>query len=304
MIKSIKKFFLHYGDLTDTNSINTLIKNILPDEIYNLAAQSHVGISFKMPEYTTDVNSLGTLRILETIRSLGLEKKQNFIKHQLQNYMEKYKKRNNLKKLNFILKVLMLHPSYFHIGLLKNYRESYNIFASNGILFNHESPRRGETFVTRKITMGLGKIIQGKEKCIYLGNIYAKRDWGHAKDYVEMCWKILQHKKPDDFVVATEKQYSVKFFVEKCFEFLNIKIKWHGKGLNEIAKIVSFNKDKFPNIKKNQTVIRISKTYFRPNEVENLIGNTSKVKRIFKWKPKIQIKDLIKEMLESDLMIK
>ena len=152
--------------------------------------------------------------------------------------------------------------------------------------------------------MGLGKIIQGKEKCIYLGNIYAKRDWGHAKDYVEMCWKILQHKKPDDFVVATEKQYSVKFFVEKCFEFLNIKIKWHGKGLNEIAKIVSFSKDKFPNIKKNQTVIRISKTYFRPNEVENLIGNTSKVKRIFKWKPKIKIKDLIKEMLESDLMIK
>ena len=299
-----KKFFLHYGDLTDTNSINSLIKNILPDEIYNLAAQSHVGISFKMPEYTADVNSLGTLRILETIRSLGLEKKTKFYQASTSELYGEIQEKKQSEKTKFYPKSPYASSKLFSYWITKNYRESYNIFASNGILFNHESPRRGETFVTRKITMGLGKIIQGKEKCIYLGNIYAKRDWGHAKDYVEMCWKILQHKKPDDFVVATEKQYSVKFFVEKCFEFLNIKIKWHGKGLNEIAKIVSFSKDKFPNIKKNQTVIRISKTYFRPNEVENLIGNTSKVKRIFKWKPKIKIKDLIKEMLESDLMIK
>jgi len=299
-----KKFFLHYGDLTDTNSINSLIKNILPDEIYNLAAQSHVGISFKMPEYTADVNSLGTLRILETIRSLGLEKKTKFYQASTSELYGEIQEKKQSEKTKFYPKSPYASSKLFSYWITKNYRESYNIFASNGILFNHESPRRGETFVTRKITMGLGKIIQGKEKCIYLGNIYAKRDWGHAKDYVEMCWKILQHKKPDDFVVATEKQYSVKFFVEKCFEFLNIKIKWHGNGLNEIAKIVSFSKDKFPNIKKNQTVIRISKTYFRPNEVENLIGNTSKVKRIFKWKPKIKIKDLIKEMLESDLMIK
>tara|TARA_B100000575_G_C23045126_1_gene601595 strand:+ start:56 stop:1120 length:1065 start_codon:yes stop_codon:yes gene_type:complete len=299
-----KNFFLHYGDLTDTNSINSLIKNILPDEIYNLAAQSHVGISFKMPEYTADVNSLGTLRILETIRSLGLEKKTKFYQASTSELYGEIQEKKQSEKTKFYPKSPYASSKLFSYWITKNYRESYNIFASNGILFNHESPRRGETFVTRKITMGLGKIIQGKEKCIYLGNIYAKRDWGHAKDYVEMCWKILQHKKPDDFVVATEKQYSVKFFVEKCFEFLNIKIKWHGKGLNEIAKIVSFNKDKFPNIKKNQTVIRISKTYFRPNEVENLIGNTSKVKRTFKWKPKIKIKDLIKEMLESDLMIK
>ena len=299
-----KKFFLHYGDLTDTNSINSLIKNILPDEIYNLAAQSHVGISFKMPEYTADVNSLGTLRILETIRSLGLEKKTKFYQASTSELYGEIQEKKQSEKTKFYPKSPYASSKLFSYWITKNYRESYNIFASNGILFNHESPRRGETFVTRKITMGLGKIIQGKEKCIYLGNIYAKRDWGHAKDYVEMYWKILQHKKPDDFVVATEKQYSVKFFVEKCFEFLNIKIKWHGKGLNEIAKIVSFSKDKFPNIKKNQTVIRISKTYFRPNEVENLIGNTSKVKRIFKWKPKIKIKDLIKEMLESDLMIK
>ena len=298
------KFFLHYGDLTDTNSINTILKKVSPDEIYNLAAQSHVGISFKMPEYTTDVNSLGTLRILETIRSLGLVKKTKFYQASTSELYGEIQEKKQSEKTKFYPKSPYASSKLFSYWITKNYRESYGIFASNGILFNHESPRRGETFVTRKITMGIGKIIQGKEKCIYLGNIYAKRDWGHAKDYVEMCWKILQHKKPDDFVVATEKQYSVKFFIEKCFKFLNIKIKWYGKGLNEIAKVVSFNENKFPNIKKNQIIIRISKTYFRPNEVENLIGNTSKVKKIFKWKPKIQINDLIKEMLESDLMVK
>ena len=299
-----KKFFLHYGDLTDTNSINTIIKKIIPDEIYNLAAQSHVGTSFQMPEYTTDVNSLGTLRILETIRSLGLVKKTKFYQASTSELYGEIQEKKQSEKTKFYPKSPYASSKLFSYWITKNYRESYGVFASNGILFNHESPRRGETFVTRKITMGLGKIIQGKEKCIYLGNIYAKRDWGHAKDYVEMCWKILQHKKPDDFVVATEKQYSVKFFIEKCFEFLNIKIKWYGKGLNEIARITSFNKDKFPNLKKNQVVIRINKTYFRPNEVENLIGNTSKVKKVFKWKPKIQINDLIKEMLESDLVVK
>ena len=168
-------------------------------------------------------------------------------------------------------------------------------------LFNHESPRRGETFVTRKITMGISQLIHGKENCLYLGNIYSKRDWGHAKDYVEMCWKILQNNKPDDFVIATEKQYSVKFFIEKCFKFLNIRIKWQGKGLNETAKIVKFDNKQYPNLKLNQIVIRISKKYFRPNEVNNLIGNTSKAKKVFNWRPKIKIDGLIKEMLESDL---
>ena len=299
-----KRFFLHYGDLTDTNSINTIIKKISPDEIYNLAAQSHVGISFKMPEYTTNVNSLGTLRILDAIKSLGLEKKTKFYQASTSELYGEIQEKKQSEKTKFYPKSPYASSKLFSYWITKNYRESYGIFASNGILFNHESPRRGETFVTRKITMGIGKIIQGKEKCIYLGNIYAKRDWGHAKDYVEMCWKILQHKKPDDFVVATEKQYSVKFFIERCFKILNIKIKWYGRGLNEVAKIVSFNKNKFTNLKKNQIVIKISKTYFRPNEVENLIGNTSKVKRIFKWKPKIQINDLIKEMLKSDLINK
>ena len=165
----------------------------------------------------------------------------------------------------------------------------------------HESPRRGETFVTRKITMGLNKIIKGEESCIYLGNIYSMRDWGHAKDYVQMCWKILQHNKPDDFVIATEKQYSVKFFIERCFHHLGIKIKWYGKGIDEKAKLVNFDKSIFPKLKINQIVIRISKKYFRPNEVENLIGNTSKARKTFNWKPKINLDQLIKEMLEADI---
>ena len=203
-----------------------------------------------MPEYTTDVNSLGTLRILETIRSLGLVKKTKFYQASTSELYGEIQEKKQSEKTKFYPKSPYASSKLFSYWITKNYRESYGVFASNGILFNHESPRRGETFVTRKITMGLGKIIQGKEKCIYLGNIYAKRDWGHAKDYVKCAGKILQHKKPDDFVVATEKQYSVKFFIEKCFEFLNIKIKWYGKGLNEIARITSFNKDKFPNLKK------------------------------------------------------
>ncbi len=299
-----KKFFLHYGDLTDTNSINNIIKKTSPDEIYNLASQSHVGISFEMPEYTTNVNSLGTLRILESIRSLGLEKKTKFYQASTSELYGEIQEKKQSEKTKFYPKSPYASSKLFSYWITKNYRESYGIFASNGILFNHESPRRGETFVTRKITMGLSKIIHGKENCIYLGNIYSKRDWGHAKDYVEMCWKILQHNKSDDFVIATEKQYSVKFFIEKCFKFLNVKIKWQGKGLKEIAKIVKFNKYNYPKLKQNQIVIRISKKYFRPNEVENLIGNTSKAKRIFKWKPKIKIEGLIKEMLEADLIQK
>ncbi|MDA9650341.1 GDP-mannose 4,6-dehydratase [Candidatus Pelagibacter sp.] len=298
-----KKFFLHYGDLTDANSINVLVKKISPDEIYNFAAQSHVGISFQIPEYTTDVNSLGTLRILESIKSLNLEKKTKFYQASTSELYGEIQEKRQSEKTKFYPKSPYASSKLFSYWITKNYRESYNIFASNGILFNHESPRRGETFVTRKITMGLAKIIQGNEKCLYLGNIYSKRDWGHAKDYVEMCWKILQHKKADDFVIATEKQYSVKFFIERCLKFLNIKVKWKGKGLNETARIVDFDKKDYPNLKINQIIIRISKKYFRPNEVENLIGNTSKAKKIFKWKPKIKIDELIKEMLESDLKI-
>jgi len=286
-------FFLHYGDLTDSNSISLLIKKIKPDEIYNFAAQSHVGVSFQLPEYTANVNALGTLRILESIRTLGLEKKIKFYQASTSELYGEIQEKKQSEKTKFYPKSPYATSKLFSYWIVKNYRESYNMFASNGILFNHESPKRGETFVTRKITMGINKIIKGDESCIYLGNIYSKRDWGHAKDYVKMCWKILQHDKPDDFVIATEKQYSVKFFIERCFNQLGIKIKWSGKGISETAKIVKIN----------QIVIRISKKYFRPNEVENLIGNTAKARNTFKWKPEISLDQLIKEMLDTDIKI-
>ena len=216
-IKNKNKFFLHYGDLLDPNSLTNIIKNVKPDEIYNFAAQSHVGVSFKLPNYTSQVNSIGTLNLLQAILDLVLLLKLNSIKHRLLNYMEKYKKKKQSENTKFYPKSPYATSKLFAYWITKNFRESYKMFASNGILFNHESPRRGETFVTRKITLGLSRIIYGLDKCLYLGNLYSLRDWGHAKDYVEMCWKVLQHKNPDDFVIATEKQYSVKFFVEQCF---------------------------------------------------------------------------------------
>ena len=299
--KYSKNFFLHYGDLTDYNSINSIIKKILPDEIYNLAAQSHVGVSFALPDYTANVNSLGTLRILEAIKSLKLEKKTKFYQASTSELYGEIQEKKQSEKTRFYPKSPYATSKLFAYWITKNYRESYNIFASNGILFNHESPRRGETFVTRKITMGLARILKGEDNCLYLGNIYSKRDWGHAKDYMEMCWKILQHKKADDFVIATEKQYTVKNFIDKCFKILNIKISWSGKGVNEVARITKFDKKKYQHLSEKQIIIRISKKYFRPNEVENLIGNSKKAKRIFNWKPKIHIDNLIKEMLEFDL---
>ena len=295
------KFFLHYGDLTDSNCINDVINKIKPDEIYNFAAQSHVGTSFKMPEYTANVNALGALRILESIKFLSLENKTKFYQASTSELYGEIQQKKQSEKTKFYPKSPYASSKLFAYWITKNYRESYNLFASNGILFNHESPRRGETFVTRKITMGIGKILRGEAKNILLGNIYSLRDWGHARDYVEMCWKILQHKVADDFVIATEKQYSVKFFINKCFEFLNIKIKWQGKGLKETAKIVGFDNNKYTNLKLGQIVIRINKKYFRPNEVENLIGNTSKAKKTFNWSPKTSIDKLIKEMLLTDL---
>tara|TARA_B100000035_G_scaffold216653_1_gene185747 strand:- start:248 stop:1330 length:1083 start_codon:yes stop_codon:yes gene_type:complete len=295
------KFFLHYGDLLDPNSLSKIIRSIEPNEIYNLAAQSHVGVSFQLPNYTTQVNSIGTLNLLQAIKDCGLSKKTKFYQASTSELFGEIQEKRQSEKTKFYPKSPYATSKLFAYWITKNYRESYKIFASNGILFNHESPRRGETFVTRKITIGLSKIIYGLEKCLYLGNIYSLRDWGHAKDYVEMCWKVLQFKKPDDFVIATEKQYSVKFFVEQCFKYLGIKIKWFGKGINENAKIIKFNQTKYPNLKKNMTVVRINKRYFRPNEVNNLIGNANKAKKMLKWSPKRKIQHLIKEMMDSDL---
>ena len=297
------RFFLVYGDLTDSNSILKIIKDTQPDEIYNLAAQSHVGVSFELPNYTTQVNAIGTLNILEAIKNCKLEAKTRFYQASTSELFGEIQDKKQTEKTSFYPKSPYASSKLFAYWITKNYRESYGMHASNGILFNHESPRRGETFVTRKITIGLSKIIHGVDQCLYLGNIYSLRDWGHARDYVEMCWKITQYKKPDYFIVATGKQYSVKFFIEKCFKYLGIEITWSGKGINEIAKIKNFDEKKYTNLKKNMTVIKIDKKYFRPNEVKNLIGNSSKSKRLLNWKPKISIHELIKEMMDHDLMM-
>ncbi len=297
------KFFLHYGDLVDFGSILEIIKKIRPHEIYNLAAQSHVGVSFKLPNYTTQVNAIGTLNILDSIKKLELEKKIKFYQASTSELFGEIQEKKQSESTKFYPKSPYASSKLFAYWITKNYRESYNMFASNGILFNHESPRRGETFVTRKITIGISKIINGLDNCIYLGNIYALRDWGHAKDYIEMCWKVLQCKKSDDFIIATEKQYSVKFFIEKCFQYLDIKIGWIGKGLKERAFIKKFNKKKYPKLKVGMIVVKIDKKYFRPNEVNNLVGNSSKAKKVLNWSPKTSIYELISEMMDNDLKL-
>lgn len=295
------KFFLHYGDLTDMNSMFHIVKKIKPDEIYNLAAQSHVAVSFNLPNYTTNVNAIGTLNILQSIIDCNLKKKTKFYQASTSELFGEVQDARQSEKTKFYPKSPYATSKLFAFWITKNFRESYGLFASNGILFNHESPRRGETFVTRKITLGISKIIHGIDRCLLMGNIYSKRDWGHARDYVEMCWKVLQYRKPEDFVIATEKQYSVKYFIEECFKYLGITIIWKGNGINEYAKIIKINEKKYPNLKKGMIVVRISKKYFRPNEVDNLIGDARKAKKLLKWKPKVDIKTLIKEMVDSDL---
>jgi GDPmannose 4,6-dehydratase len=294
-------FFLHYGDVVDSNSLIALIDKIKPDEIYNLAAQSHVFTSFSIPDYTTQVNALGTLRILEAIKTLNLNIK--FYQASTSELFGNSGKNKQSEKTPFHPQSPYATSKLYAYWITKNYRDSYNIHASNGILFNHESPRRGETFVTRKITLGLTRIALGLEKCLYLGNIYSLRDWGHAKDYAEMQWKILQQKNPDDYVIATGRQYSVKFFTEQCCRFLGIKIYWKGKGLKEAAYIKDYNNKRFPTLFKSKKIIQVDKKYFRPNDVEYLKGNASKAIKKLNWKPKINIYQLVNEMMSEDLKL-
>ena len=287
-ITNFPKFILHHGDMTDSSSIYNLLEKIRPDEIYNLAAQSHVLVSFEQPEYTANSDALGTLRILEAIRHLKL-KNTKFYQAGTSELFGGSKKKKQNEKTEFYPKspygVAKLYAHWITI----NYRESYKIFACNGLLFNHESPLRGETFITRKIVIGLCKIKKKKIKKIYVGNINAKRDWGHARDYVEAMWMILQQPKPDDFVIATGKQYSVKNFINFVAKELDIKLFWKGRGMNE--KALDEN---------GKTIIECNKSYFRPSEVNNLLGDYSKAKKILGWKPKINIKSLIKEMVKRD----
>jgi GDPmannose 4,6-dehydratase len=288
-----KKLFLHYGDLTDFGSINSIIAKVRPDEIYNLAAQSHVAVSFENPVYTANVNALGTLRILESIKHNKLIDKTKFYQASTSELFgnEKYKIQN--EKTPFYTKSPYGSSKLFSHWIVKNYRESYNLFAVSGILFNHESPYRGETFVTKKITRGLSKVFLNQESCVYLGNLYSKRDWGHAEDYVQMQWKMIQQKKPQDLVIATGKQYSVKFFIEECCKFLKWRIHWQGTGIKEVGYIKQN--------KKNRIIIRVSKKYFRPNELSQLKGDSRLAYKNLNFKPKHNLKSLVKEMMTYDI---
>ena len=288
-------FFLHYADLTDSNSIFKIISEIRPNEIYNLGAQSHVGVSFENPEYTAQVTGLGSLRILEAIRFLKLKKTKFYQAGTSELFGEINKKKFFNEKSEFHPKSPYGAAKLFAHHITKIYRESYKIFASNGILFNHESPRRGETFVTRKITRFLTRWMFDLEKILYLGNIYSVRDWGHAKDYVEMQWRILQQKKSDDYIIATGAICSVKEFINKCCKYMGIKIYWSGKGLNEYAYTIK-NKKKI-------IFIKIDKLYFRPLEVDFLRGDSSKAYNRLRFKPKYNLNSLIKEMIDSDLLL-
>ncbi len=286
-------FFLHYGDMTDATNLIRLIKKIKPNEIYNLAAQSHVLVSFETPEYTANADALGTLRILEAIRILGLEQKVKFYQASTSelygNTKDKYQNENTPFCPRSPYAVAKLYAYWITV----NYREAYNIFACNGILFNHESPVRGETFVTKKIVKSAVRISKGLQDCLYLGNLDASRDWGHAKDYVEGMWKLLQQKKPEDFVFATGKTFTVRYFVEKAFSQLNIKILWKGKNLKECGI----------DRKSGKVIVKINPKYFRPTEVDFLKGDASKAKKKLGWRPKISLINLVKEMIDYELKL-
>lgn len=284
------KLFLHYGDLTDSSNIISLVNNIKPDEIYNLGAQSHVKVSFETPEYTANSDAIGTLRILEAIRILNLQRKIKFYQASTSEMFGNAKAPQNEKTPFAPVSPYGTAKLYAHY-ITKNYREAYGIFASSGILFNHESSLRGETFVTRKIIIGAIKILMKKQKKLFLGNLDAIRDWGHAEDYVRGMWLILQHNKPDDFVLATGKSYSIREFIEIVFAKLGMKIIWAGAGLNE----------KGINKKTKEEIILIDKNYFRPNEVKNLRGDYSKARKILKWKPQISFNHLIDSMIKDEI---
>ena len=292
-----KKFFLHYGDLLDYISLASIIKRYRPSEIYNLAAQSHVKVSFEMPYYTTMTNAIGTLNLLEIIRTLGLK-----TKFYQASTSELYG--NNKSKLSEKTAFNPVSPyaasKHYAYEITKIYRESYGMFCSNGILFNHESPRRGENFISRKTIIGLIKILKGKQKILYLGNLYSKRDWGHAKEFVKAQWQILQQKKPDDFVIATGKNYTVKDLVNLVLKKLKIKCIWK-KDKSGLEYAISLSN--IDHIKKSQVIVKQDKLYFRPNEVHDLVGNYSKAKRILKWKPLIKFDALITEMINSEIKI-
>lgn len=304
------RFILHYGDMTDSSSLIRIIQQVQPDEIYNLAAQSHVAVSFEEPEYTANSDALGTLRVLEAIRILGLEMKTRFYQASTSELFGLVKEIPQKETTPFYPRSPYGAAKLYAYWITVNYREAYGMYACNGILFNHESPVRGETFVTRKITRGLARIITGLQQCIYLGNLDAKRDWGHAKDFIEAQWLMLQQDKPEDFVISTGKQYSVREFVETSAREIGIEISWKGSGKDEkgIVEKIDMNRLKeydieTVNIKPENVIVKIDPRYFRPSEVDTLLGDASKAKEKLGWVPRISFHDLVKEMVREDVVL-
>jgi GDPmannose 4,6-dehydratase len=295
------RFKLHYGDLSDTSNLVRIIQETQPDEIYNLGAMSHVAVSFESPEYTADVDGIGALRILEAIRILGFEKKTRFYQASTSELYGLVQETPQKETTPFYPRSPYAVAKLYAYWIVVNYREAYGMYACNGILFNHESPRRGETFVTRKITRGLANIAQGLDPCLYMGNIDALRDWGHAKDYVRMQWMMLQQEQPEDFVIATGMQHSVRQFIEWSAAELGIKLRFEGQGVDEVAIIDSIEGDKAPALKSGQVVVRIDPRYFRPTEVETLLGDPSKAKVKLGWTPEITVQEMCAEMVAADL---
>lgn len=294
------QFKLHYGDLTDTSNLTRLLSEIEPDEVYNLGAQSHVAVSFEAPEYTADVDAVGTLRLLEAIRFLGLEDKTRFYQASTSELYGLVQEVPQKETTPFYPRSPYAVAKMYAYWIAVNYREAYGMYACNGILFNHESPRRGETFVTRKITRGLSNIAMGLEPCLYMGNIDSLRDWGHAKDYVRMQWMMLQQDKPEDFVIATGVQYSVKEFMIWTARELGIELEFSGSGADEIAVVTSITGDKAPALKGGDVVMRIDPRYFRPAEVDTLLGDPTKAKEKLGWVPEITAQEMCAEMVEED----
>ena len=296
-----QNFVLHYGDLTDSSNLTRILKEVQPDEVYNLGAQSHVAVSFEAPEYTADVDAMGTLRLLEAIRFLGLEKKTRFYQASTSELYGLVQEIPQKETTPFHPRSPYAVAKLYAYWIAVNYREAYGMYACNGILFNHESPRRGETFVTRKITRGLANISQGLEHCLYMGNMDALRDWGHAKDYVRMQWMMLQQDKPEDFVIATGKQYSVREFITWSAAELGITLKFEGEGTSEEGIVAAVDGDLAPAVSVGDTIVRVDPRYFRPAEVETLLGDPTKAKEKLGWVPEITAQEMCAEMVAEDL---
>jgi len=296
-----RNFVLHYGDLSDSSNLTRIIQEVQPDEVYNLGAQSHVAVSFESPEYTADVDAMGTLRLLEAIRLLGLEKKTRFYQASTSELYGLVQEIPQRESTPFYPRSPYAVAKLYAYWITVNYREAYGMYACNGILFNHESPRRGETFVTRKITRGLANIAQGLEQCLFMGNLDALRDWGHAKDYVRMQWMMLQQEKPEDFVIATGVQYSVRQFIEWSAKELGITLRFEGRGVDETAVVQSIEGDKAPALNVGDVIVRVDPHYFRPAEVETLLGDPTKAKEKLGWVPEITVQEMCAEMVREDL---